>query len=198
VSLGHPLYPRRTLKALGLWLRPGRKMQAEVLQSLRMAQKLRMDGSAAWRCGTYKTVMVGKAERCLWAATWSSTRSSTLSGGDSLLARLGGPKKITIFTDAHAALERIGNDDPDPGQWLARRILRTERQLPAAGCGVPSSAGSQDMKGSRGTKLQTSGLRNVLENWGLNGSPARNEPHYACPCCTRDHRDQVERTPGLG
>jgi ribonuclease HI len=44
-----------------------------------------------------------------------------------------GPKSITIFTDAQAALKRIRNNDPGPGQWLARRILRTERQLRQAG-----------------------------------------------------------------
>jgi ribonuclease HI len=44
-----------------------------------------------------------------------------------------GPKSLTIFTDAQAALKRIRNDDPGPGQWLARRILRTERQLRQAG-----------------------------------------------------------------
>jgi hypothetical protein len=44
-----------------------------------------------------------------------------------------GGSKITIFTDSQAALKRIGNDDPGPGQWLARRILRTERQLRQAG-----------------------------------------------------------------
>jgi hypothetical protein len=44
-----------------------------------------------------------------------------------------GPKSITIFTDSQAALKRIKNDDPGPGQWLARRILRTERQLRQAG-----------------------------------------------------------------
>jgi ribonuclease HI len=44
-----------------------------------------------------------------------------------------GPKSITIFTDSQAALKRMKNDDPGPGQWLARRILRTERQLRQAG-----------------------------------------------------------------
>jgi hypothetical protein len=44
-----------------------------------------------------------------------------------------GPKAITIFTDAQTALKRIRNDDPSPGQWIARRILRTEGQLRRAG-----------------------------------------------------------------
>jgi ribonuclease HI len=44
-----------------------------------------------------------------------------------------GAKSITFFTDAQAALKRIRNDDPGPGQWLARRIIRTERQLRQAG-----------------------------------------------------------------
>jgi ribonuclease HI len=44
-----------------------------------------------------------------------------------------GPKSITIFTDSQAALKRIKNDDPSPGQWLARRILRAERQLRQTG-----------------------------------------------------------------
>jgi ribonuclease HI len=43
------------------------------------------------------------------------------------------PKSHTIFTDAQAALKRIKNDDPGPGQWLAHRILHTERQLRQAG-----------------------------------------------------------------
>jgi hypothetical protein len=30
-----------------------------------------------------------------------------------------GPKSLTIFTDAHAALKRIKNGGPSPGQWLA-------------------------------------------------------------------------------
>jgi hypothetical protein len=46
---------------------------------------------------------------------------------------LNGPKSLTIFTGAQAALKSIRNDDPGPGQWLARRILRTERQLRQAG-----------------------------------------------------------------
>jgi ribonuclease HI len=37
-----------------------------------------------------------------------------------------GPNAVIIFTHAQAALERIRNDDPGPGQWLVRRILRTE------------------------------------------------------------------------
>jgi ribonuclease HI len=45
------------------------------------------------------------------------------------LTRLGGPQVITIFTDAQAALKRIRDDEAGPGQWLARRIIRVERQL---------------------------------------------------------------------
>jgi ribonuclease HI len=52
---------------------------------------------------------------------------------DSTDAWAAGPRAVTIFTDAQAALKRIRNDDPGPGQWLARRILRTERQLRQAG-----------------------------------------------------------------
>jgi ribonuclease HI len=44
-----------------------------------------------------------------------------------------GPRAVTIFTDAQAALKRIRNDAPGPGQWLVRRILHTERQLRQAG-----------------------------------------------------------------
>jgi ribonuclease HI len=44
-----------------------------------------------------------------------------------------GPRAVTIFTDAQAALKRIGNDAPGPGQWLVRRILHTERQLRRVG-----------------------------------------------------------------
>jgi ribonuclease HI len=44
-----------------------------------------------------------------------------------------GPRAVTIFTDAQAPLKGIRNDDPGPGQWLVRRILRTERQLRQAG-----------------------------------------------------------------
>jgi ribonuclease HI len=52
---------------------------------------------------------------------------------DSIGAWAAGPRAVTIFTDAQAALKRIRNDDPGPGQWLARRILHTERQLRQAG-----------------------------------------------------------------
>jgi ribonuclease HI len=45
------------------------------------------------------------------------------------LTEHGGPRVITIFTDAQAALKRIRNDEAGPGQWLARRIIRVERQL---------------------------------------------------------------------
>jgi ribonuclease HI len=55
------------------------------------------------------------------------------SARDHLKDNWTGAKLITIFTDAQAALKRIQNDDPGPGQWLARRILRTERQLRQAG-----------------------------------------------------------------
>jgi ribonuclease HI len=44
-----------------------------------------------------------------------------------------GPNAVIIFTHAQAALERIRNDDPGPGQWRVRCILRTERQLRQAG-----------------------------------------------------------------
>jgi ribonuclease HI len=40
-----------------------------------------------------------------------------------------GPRAVTIFTDAQAALKRIRNEASGPGQWLVRRILHTERQL---------------------------------------------------------------------
>jgi ribonuclease HI len=45
----------------------------------------------------------------------------------------GQPRTVAIFTDSQAALRRIRNDDPGPGQWLARRILHAERQLRQAG-----------------------------------------------------------------
>jgi hypothetical protein len=35
--------------------------------------------------------------------------------------------------DSQAALKRSRNDDPGPGQWLARGILHAERQLRQAG-----------------------------------------------------------------
>jgi hypothetical protein len=44
-----------------------------------------------------------------------------------------GPKAIAIFTDVQTAFKRIRNDDPGPGQWLAQRILRAERQLHRVG-----------------------------------------------------------------
>jgi hypothetical protein len=40
---------------------------------------------------------------------------------------------VAIFTDSQAALKRSRNDDPGPGQWLARGILHAERQLRQAG-----------------------------------------------------------------
>jgi ribonuclease HI len=44
-----------------------------------------------------------------------------------------GAKSITLLTDAQAALKRIRNDDTGSGQWLARTLLRTERQVCQAG-----------------------------------------------------------------
>jgi ribonuclease HI len=52
---------------------------------------------------------------------------------DSINAWAAGPRAVTIFTDDKEALKRSRNDDPGPGQWLARRILHTEWQLRQAG-----------------------------------------------------------------
>jgi hypothetical protein len=98
--------------------------------SERRAMMFVLDGPpAAQRCGRApRAVMAG---RCSWATTRRfSTRSSKPSGSardhKNGWAALGS-KSNTIFIDAQAALKRIRNDDPGPGQWLVRRILRTER-----------------------------------------------------------------------
>jgi ribonuclease HI len=91
--------------------------------------------AAVWRSGDGwqgRKVFMGRNKEVFDAelyAIWMGLASAR----DHLKEDWAGAKSITIFTDAQAALKRIRNDDPGPGQWLARRILRTERQLRQAG-----------------------------------------------------------------